>query len=242
MTLTTGGAMQYLTKLPGTLLLGGVVGSHAYGLNTPQSDVDFLGMYAAPTVDLLRLQEPSQTTVFLDPDATFHEAKKFVHLVTKGNPTVTELLFLDRYTVVHPLGQALVDVRTQLLCAHRVRNSYLGYATSQFARLWGRADGSFSADTRKRTAKHARHLLRLVEQGFQLYSTGTITLRLEDPQRFHDFGEEVASDLTSGLVAANAVLAEAEKRFDATTSALADSVDMDAVNDWLLMVRRRFWM
>jgi hypothetical protein len=36
-------------NVPGTVLLSGIVGSQAYGLATPDSDVDRLGMFAFPT-------------------------------------------------------------------------------------------------------------------------------------------------------------------------------------------------
>ena len=38
-----------------TILLQGIVGSTAYGLAGPDSDVDRLGVYAAPTLDFARL-------------------------------------------------------------------------------------------------------------------------------------------------------------------------------------------
>ncbi len=44
----------------GAVLLSGIVGSTAYGLAGPGSDVDRLGMFAAPTLDLLRLDPPRE--------------------------------------------------------------------------------------------------------------------------------------------------------------------------------------
>ncbi|MEU4556525.1 DNA polymerase beta superfamily protein [Micromonospora violae] len=92
-----------------------------------------------------------------------HEARKFTVLCIGGNPTAFELLWLpdDLYEVRTELGQELVDLRSAILSAPRVRDAYLGYACQQFHRLKERGDGSFSADLRKRTAKHARHLARL---------------------------------------------------------------------------------
>lgn len=148
--------------IPGTILLSGVVGSTAYGLATEDSDTDRLGIFAAPTVAFHGLHKPQESHVTTHPDATYHEAAKWVRLALGGNPTVTELAWLERYEIRTPLGEELVSIRSALLSAKRIRDAYLGYATQQFRKLENRGDGSFSADTRKRTSKHARHLWRLL--------------------------------------------------------------------------------
>lgn len=237
-------------RAPANVLLAGVVGSTAYGLNHAGSDVDRLGMYAAPTVSFHGLRPPigdRDTVVIKHPsDAVYHEALKYVRLVMKGNPSVTELLWLDRYEVVTPLGMFLVNRRTRLLAAPRVRAAYLGYATSQFSRLFNRGDGSFSADTRKRTAKHARHLLRLLHQGIDLYRTGHLTIKVSEPQEYFHFGEAVAQhdgtgDWRIGQDLARAELAKAEEAFDRSTSPLRKEPDEVVVEAWLRAVRLNFW-
>lgn len=222
------------------VLLSGIVGSTAYGLAGPDSDVDRLGLFAAPTVAFHGLHEPDETHVTSKPDATFHEARKYALLALGGNPTVSELMWLpdDLLEVVTPLGEELIDIRAAFLSAKRTRDAYLGYATQQFRKLEGRGDGSFSADTRKRTAKHARHLLRLCHQGFLLYDTGRLEIRLEDPQRFLDFGERVAG---GDIDHARQVMADYERRFDECFTALPAEPDKAVVEAWLLRVRRAFW-
>ncbi|WP_243718717.1 nucleotidyltransferase domain-containing protein [Actinomadura sp. KC06] len=155
---------------PANVLLAGIVGSTAYGLAGPGSDIDRLGVYAAPTTAFHGLHPPTgrdATTVTTKPDVTFHEAGKCAALCLGMNPTVTELIWLPDglYETRTALGEQLISIRTAFLSARRVKDAYLGYAVSQFKRLETRGDGSFSADTRKRTAKHARHLARLVHQG-----------------------------------------------------------------------------
>lgn len=89
--------------IPGTILLSGVVGSTAYGLDTADSDVDRLGLFAAPTVAFHGLHRPQESHVTIHPDATYHEAAKWIRLALGGNPTVTELVWLDQYEVTTPL-------------------------------------------------------------------------------------------------------------------------------------------
>jgi predicted nucleotidyltransferase len=174
------------------VLLSGIVGSTAYGLAGPHSDVDMLGVFAAETVTLHGLTPPGESIVSSKPDATFHEARKYVTLALGGNPTVSELMWLpcDLYDIRSPLGDELIDLRYAFLSAKRTRDAYLGYAEQQFRKLEARGDGSFSADTRKRTAKHARHLMRLCAQGYELYATGSLLVR--DRQSPHPPGRPAA--------------------------------------------------
>jgi predicted nucleotidyltransferase len=145
------------------VLLSGIVGSTAYGLAHEGSDVDRLGVFAAPTEKLHGLHRPKESHVSTAPDRTLHEVAKWCRLALSGNPTAMELVWLPTglYEVRTPLGDELIGIRSSFLSRQRVRDAYLGYATQQFRRLERRGGGSFSADTRRRTAKHARHLKRL---------------------------------------------------------------------------------
>ncbi|MFJ2263770.1 DNA polymerase beta superfamily protein [Streptomyces sp. NPDC087844] len=221
------------------ILLSGIVGSTAYGLARPGSDVDRLGMFAAPTEDFHGLHGPKETHVTAKPDNTLHEAAKWCRLALGGNPTVTELVWLpdELYEVRTPLGDELIGIRTTLLSAKRVRDAYLGYATQQFKRLYDRGDGSASADTRGRTAKHARHLRRLCHQGFELYATGALDIRVENPDDYHRFGEQVAADAMAALP----LLQRYEAAFDETRSALPEEADEAPAEDWLRRVRAQHY-
>lgn len=223
----------------GTVLLSGIVGSTAYGLAGPGSDVDRLGMFAAPTTALLGLRLPAESRVAVKPDATFHEAGKAARLMLAGNPTATELLWLpdDLYETRTALGEEAIALRGAFLSAKRVRDAYLGYATQQFRKLVARSDEVRSETARGRTAKHARHLMRLVDQGLELYTSGAVVIRLADPHRYLAFGEQVAAD---PQVAAP-FMAQAEERFDHARTALPTEPDTAAVEAWLLRVRRVFW-
>jgi len=218
-----------------TVLLQGIVGSTAYGLNHAGSDVDRLGVFAMPAVAFHGLDlpiGPTATRVTSKPDTTLHEARKYCALALSGNPTVVDLMWLpdELYEVRTDLGDALIGIRTAFLSAPRVRDAYLGYASQQLTRLVNK-DGR-AADPAK-VAKHARHLARLVHQGRDLYATGVLTVRLADPQWYRDFGERVAADPERARV----VLAEAEEFFATARSPLPERPDEQTVERWLLGVR-----
>jgi len=79
--------------------------------------------------------------------------------------------------------------------------------------------------------------MRLVEQGYELYTTGNVVIRLADPQRYLDFGAQVAADAQVAAV----FMAEAEERFGQARTVLPEEPDFAAVEAWLLRVRRAFW-
>jgi hypothetical protein len=230
-------APPILERVTTTLLLSGIVGSTAYGLAGPDSDVDRLGVFAAPSEAFLGLRRPTESVVTHHPDRTLHEVAKWLRLAISGNPTVTELVWLpeELYETITDLGRELIELRSTLLAGPRIRDAYLGYAVQQFTRLERRGD-SFSSDTRNRTAKHARHLARLLDQGLGLYRTGTLTVRLEDPASYHEFGNRVAD---GDLDLAKARLAAAEAAFYEAPSVLPDHADEERADAWLTSARLR---
>ncbi len=228
-----------MAATPGALLLSGIVGSTAYGLDRTGSDIDRLGIFAVPTEQLHGLGRPTESHVTTGPDRTLHEAAKWCRLALGGNPTVMELVWLpdELYEIRTPLGDELIGLRSAFLSARRVRAAYLGYATQQFERLRNRGDGSFSADTRKRTAKHARHLMRLCHQGLELYTTGRLTIRVDNPDEHHQFGDRVAADASAALPLLNAH----EAAFAAKPTVLPDEPDEAVVEAWLRRVRAHYY-
>lgn len=221
-----------------TPVLSGIVGSTAYGLAGPDSDVDRLAFAAAGTADLHGLHPPAgkrASRVTTGPDVTTHEIGKAVALLLSCNPTVNELLWLDSYETRTPLGDELIGLRTSLLHAKGVRDAYLGYATQQFKRL--REHGRFPSNVAKRTAKHGRHLLRLCRQAQELHATGNLTLRVRDPWTFHEFGQRLVDQPERGLVAAENTLTATRDALESTTSALPEHPDEAAAEAWLRRAR-----
>ena len=216
-----------------SVLLEGIVGSTAYGLAGPQSDVDRLGVFAAPTVAFHGLNPPQESIVERDPDRTLHEAGKYCRLALSGNPTAIELLWLpaELYEVRTPLGDELVGLRSAFLSAPRVKDAFLGYASQQLDRLVNKRRSGNWLD--RRAAKHARHMLRLIDQGLALYETGILPILLADPERYLDFGAHVEADPSL----AGPVLAQARERFAAARTVLPEHPDEAAVERWLVRVR-----
>jgi hypothetical protein len=149
-----------------------------------------------------------------------------------------ELVWLDRYEEITPLGYELISIRESFLSAPRVRNAYLGYATQQFKKLESRGDNTFGPDLAKRTAKHARHMYRLLQQGLELWQTGRLTIRLTDPESVRKFGDLVAD---GDIDHAREMLAQYEHHFNTTRPVLPEAPDEREAEQWLQRVRRHFY-
>lgn len=225
-----------------TTLISGVVGSHAYGLATPESDVDRLVFAAAPTEAFHGLTPPSGKTasrVSKDPDVTVHEIGKAVGLLLKCNPTVTELLWLDEWEEVHELGKMLIARNSAFLSAPCIRAAYLGYATSQFHKLIRNQENADSVvESRRHKAKNARHLMRLVNQGVQLYTTGLLRIRCDDPEMIFDFGRNAAEDPSI----AKPFLDQAHEVFAHAKTPLPEKPNIEFAEAYLQEVRAHFFI
>jgi len=234
--LRDGGAPSSWQDRPDGVILEGVVGSRAYGLEKEGSDTDRKGVFLAPSDEFFGLDPVAETVKNPWSDEELHELGKFCRLALKVNPTITEILWLGEYEVQTVLGQELVELRSAFLSAAYCRNAYFGYARSQFDKLDDRGDGTFSADLRPRTAKHARHLARLLVSGFGLWATGELQVRVDAPQWFHDFGDKVAD---GDLQVAEDLLAKYEQMFADTPTVLPAEPDRDRVDAWLRSARAR---
>lgn len=247
-------------NVPGLVVLDETAGSQAYGLATPESDTDHLGVFIAPTSEYVGLDwnRHRQTVVGKNDqgDFAYHEFGKAIGLWLSCNPTLTELLWLDgvnRTDWIHPdaippsnplgLGHwtrgQLHHLRPKFLSTSAVVNAYGGYAKQQMMKLAKRDDGSFSSDTRNRTAKHARHCMRLMIQGFNLLSMGILQVRVSEGTR--DYLFEMGELATKNVDAFIKRWEREDALFKTAESVLPAKPDREAVNRFLVAVRRACW-
>lgn len=212
---------------PKNIILECVVGSHMYNLQTETSDKDVKGIFVDDPKKCLGLENLAEVKDHTDPDWAYYELKKYCNLALKMNPTITELLWANEYTILKSLGKELISLRKAFLSKTAV-NSYLGYALSQIRRKYRNA-----ADvTQYRAGKHVRHLWRLCKQYEELATTGELRVKLSDQEREKCF--EFAN--ASHQECVDWFLSE-DKRLRAIKSILPDEPDYQKVNDFLVKIR-----
>lgn len=209
------------------VILEGVTGSMAYGLNTSNSDVDLRGVYVAPTRDILSLKSPPEVVDRTKPDSTHYEVGKFMRLALKCNPNIIEMLYLTVYTQLTWEGLLLIENRDKFL-SKAVYDSYAGYSISQAHKLNSRAYSELGRHHRHE--KHARHCFRLLKQGRQLLETGTLTVMVDNREELFEIGMLDVDALVTKFE-------EEFKSFKTIKSVLPDKPDEEAVNRVLLEIR-----
>jgi predicted nucleotidyltransferase len=214
------------------LFLEAVVGSRAYGLDTPTSDTDIRGVFLAPIPVLFGLEGlPEQVSEGGD-DTVYYEVKKFLKLALAGNPSILEVLWAPDITYHHPLAMDLISMRQHFL-SKRIANTYGGYAMGQLKKI--RADIAADRDI---NWKNAMHLYRLLMAGIHALKTGEILVHIEH-ENTRQFLTEVRNGqwpwetfhtMTEGLVETLNSAAE--------ETTLPEQPNHKLINDWLISVRK----
>ena len=117
------------------IILLGLGGSHAYGTNTPESDLDIRGIVLNCKEEILTNQNFEQF-VNEETDTTIYSFNKIISLLSNCNPNTIEILGLrpEHYLYLSPIGQELLD-NAHLFLSKKAIHSFGGYANQQLRRL-----------------------------------------------------------------------------------------------------------
>jgi len=121
----------------GMIIFEGVVGSQAYGISTPTSDIDTKGVFIQPIEDILGFGYVEQVSDAKN-DRTFFEVRRFLQLLQTANPTMLELLHLpeDCVRYKHSIMEKIL-AHKDLFVTQVCRNSFGGYAIDQIKKARG---------------------------------------------------------------------------------------------------------
>jgi predicted nucleotidyltransferase len=145
-----------------------VVGSRAYGLDEPASDVDRRGVFCPPTPLFWRFDKPPTHVDGPEPERFSWELERFCVLALQANPTVLECLWTPVVEQVTPVGERLLRLRAGFL-SQQVGATYGRYAEDQMNRLASRRRKGGPVKW-----KQAMHMIRLLIAGEHVLATGEV--------------------------------------------------------------------
>lgn len=126
--------------LGNNIILLTVGGSHAYGTETPTSDLDIRGC-ALNTHRELMTGQCFEQVVNEATDTTIYSFNKLISLLTNCNPNTIEMLGCkkEHYFFINHIGQELLD-NVDLFLSQKAAYSFGGYANAQLRRLENKAN------------------------------------------------------------------------------------------------------
>lgn len=112
-----------------------ISGSRAYGLATPESDVDIKGVFILPWEDYFGLNYVEQVSNETN-DIVYYELRRFVELLSKSNPNIIELLYTPDESVrkTHPVFEKFKEIS---ILSKQCKESFGGYAMTQIRKAKG---------------------------------------------------------------------------------------------------------
>jgi predicted nucleotidyltransferase len=187
-------------------ILAGYRGSIAHGMYVPSSDPksiddkDLMFVCVPPIQHYFGLSEfgtrgTRELVADVDDgghtvryDAVVYEAKKFVYLLSVGNPNVLSMLWLPdkHYIKLTDAGRLLIDNRREFVGKH-VYRSFVGYAKGQLHRMEHWKFEGYMGTKRKQLvetlgydSKNAAHLIRLLRMAIEFLTDGQLYVERYD--------------------------------------------------------------
>lgn len=162
-----------------------VSGSHMHGTDTVQSDIDVRGVTFAPPATVVGLGQATGNGRFKPfelwedkkNDMTVFSLSRFAHLLLKSSPNAIEMLFAPYDNHIHrtAVWDDLQLIRMDFVSS-RLADSFRGHAhqawmlTTNTTAVRRPIVERFGYDP-----KSAAHAIRLLQEGAELLTTGTLT-------------------------------------------------------------------
>lgn len=172
------------------ILFANVSGAHLFGTATANSDIDLRGSFIVPTVELLKFKKPRDTIELSkgDVEIQFHEAEKFLSLMTRGNMNFIEEVKSPFRIVDTPVAEEMRKIAD--LCLSKETFSHvqgMSIHTKKHAQK-----ENFS------NPKRNLYLLRELLRGIALFRDGVFESNVGELARTH--GESAIVEMTDKLV------------------------------------------
>ena len=208
-----------------------LVGSHAHGLATEESDRDYRRVYVIPTEDMFHLGFKPPTTHWTkgDNDETAWEIGPFLLLATQCHPLVLETL-LAPVVMADRWGEDLRSLFSVLWSPHKALEAFTNYAHNQRTKLLKKKD--------ERPAKYAAAFIRVLYNLCELLETGQFSIDIAQTP----MGQQLF-DIKQGQYRLGDVIELGEElmvKAQYLVRTQQDLSDLGRINAFLVTIRRAF--
>lgn len=183
-------------KCSGRLLCELIGGSTLYGLNTPDSDIDYRGLFFASGKQYVAGFDSIESIVQTgEVDSAYYELTHYLKLLRKSNTQVLEILFAPEhsFTVTSTLFKRIRENRYNLIDSYVLKGSLKGYVFSEMRLATGERSGRLGGKRKEAVTqygfspKNFVQIMRLCRVGQRFFTDGDymVNVQLSDPS-FHE--------------------------------------------------------
>ena len=190
----------YLKPCSGKFEAYMIGGSTLYGLNTPESDVDYRGIYTARDKKYIAGFETMDSVVLCpgkedEIDATFYEIGHYMKLLRKTNTQVMEILFAPEESFIYKsdLFDKIREHRESFIDSEKLKNSLKGYVFSEMRLATGERSGQLGSKRKESVLKYGYspknfvQIIRLCSVGIRFFDTGVYMVNVNDDQKLYEY-------------------------------------------------------
>jgi predicted nucleotidyltransferase len=170
-------------------------GSRAYGLENPESDYDYRGVFLNTDLNYILGLDKYEHQEFIEgEDTKLKELRHFLNMLRTSNTEAMELLFADEYLEADPLFLELQAQRYSLLDTERAFLCLKGYMQGEIRLANGERTGKLGGKRKEAIDKYGFspknfvQILRLSWAGTVLFREGKFPVKVSDyDKKFSDF-------------------------------------------------------
>jgi hypothetical protein len=212
-------------------ILKALVGSHAHGLASEESDRDYRRVFVIPTEDIFHVgfKYPAIRWTQSDNDETAWEIGHFLLLATQAHPLILEALVAPVITA-DSWGEQLRALLPAMWSPQKAFEAFTNYANNQRTKLLDKKD--------ERPAKYAAAYIRVLYNLCELLASGSFHVRIADTTA----GERLAR-IKKGEYRLGDVMdwgEELTQQAQQLAAVRPDESDLPRINAFLVAIRRAF--
>lgn len=161
-------------------------GSHAYGLNDENSDVDERGVVIQddPSYIVGLKKFEHKTIQNSKEDSSYRELRSYLVLLSKSNTESIEALYHDDFIEIHPVFERLRGCRYKLMDSEMLFKCLKGYMHGERSRVFGEVTGKLGDKRKLALEKYGYsyrnlvHYIRLAFAGITFFKHSIYPVRM----------------------------------------------------------------